>query len=360
VSDSVFLGGNPPLQPAASVSNGLVDNPGGTSVTAFPLTVTSQDRIFPNPEAWTWNTTYQREVGFNTSVELSYVGRRGLHAQRERNINQLQLGTVLLTQNQGVNENFLRPYKGFGVIRVTNNEASSRYNSFQLGVTRRFSQGLSFGVAYTLSKSSDDGSAQRDVIPNAFDASHLWGPSDFDRRHVMVINAIYQLPFFKDHSKLSGKLLGGWILNEVSQFQTGTPFSVRGGGDFAGVGSGSGTQYWNVSGNPSIEGKFSTNKTDQNFWFQPATFTQPGAGTFTTQSVRNLLYNPGEQNHNLGLFKDFGITERQKIQFRFEAFNWLNHPNWSGVVSNPLDGQFGKVNSKNAERQLQFALRYSF
>ena len=75
---------------------------------------------------------------------------------------------------------------------------TSLYQGLQLGLNRRFSSGFSYGFAYTLSKSSDNGSAQRDIIPNAFDASALWGPSDFDTRHVAVINFIYELPFFKN------------------------------------------------------------------------------------------------------------------------------------------------------------------
>ncbi|MBA3439517.1 MAG: carboxypeptidase regulatory-like domain-containing protein, partial [Pyrinomonadaceae bacterium] len=219
VSDSVFLGGNPPLQPMVSISNGLADDPGGGTNRAFPLNVTTQDPIFRNPEAWTWNATFEREIGFDTTVEVSYVGRRGLHAQRERNLNQLQPGQAFLSPNPDP----LRPYKGFGPIRVTNNDANSTYNGFQLGVTRRFTQGFSFGLAYTLSKSEDNGSAQRNVVPNAYDVSNLWGPSEYDRRHVLVINGIYEFPFFRDRSSFVGKVLGGWAISAVSQFQTGTP-----------------------------------------------------------------------------------------------------------------------------------------
>jgi hypothetical protein len=367
VSDSVFLGGNPPLQPTVSITRGSVDNPGGTTGNVFPLVVTSQDPIFKNPEAWHWSTSFEREIGFNTIVEVGYVGRRGLHGQRERNINQLQSGTI--QANPGVNPDFLRPFKGFGVIRVTNNDANSIYHGLQIGVTRRFTNGLSYGMAYTLSKSWDDGSAQRDVIPNAFDAKPLWGPSDFDRRHVMVLNVIYALPFFKDHSNLVGKVLGGWTFSAVSQFQTGTPISIRTGDDFAGVGPGSGNQFWVVNGDPELERgdrAFSNSNSDKNFWFRTTypdgtpIFVRPANGTFVTDRVRNLLYNPGFQNHNLGLFKDFYVTEGQKLQFRFEAFNWLNHPNWNGADTTPTSSTFGRVTTKSSERNLQFALSYSF
>jgi hypothetical protein len=372
VSDSIFLGGNPPLQPMVSISNGVADNPAGGRPSNFPLNVTTQDRIFQNPMAYAWHAVVEREIGFDTTVEVGYVGRRGLRAQRERNINQLPVGTLFSQAYIDAgrpNVDTLRPYKGFGPIRITNNEANSLYHGLQIGVNRRFSKGLLFGVAYTYSKTWDDGSAQRDIIPNAFDAGNLWGPSSQDRRHVLVLNYIYELPFFRDHSTLVGKLLGGWQINGVSQFQTGTPFTIATGDDFAGVGSGSGSQIWNRNGDPFLsrgERAFSESTADQNFWFRPRNqdgtpiFTPPANGTFTTQENRNLLYNPGFQNWNIGLFKSFYITERQRLQFRAEAYNFINHPNWSNPDSNPRSSTFGKITAKNSERQLQLALRYEF
>ncbi|HKQ73607.1 MAG TPA: carboxypeptidase regulatory-like domain-containing protein [Blastocatellia bacterium] len=378
VSDSVFLGGNPPFQPTVSISRGNVDNPGGTGGNVFPLVITTQDRIFPNPEAWTWNTTYEREIGFDTKVEISYVGRRSLHAQRERNINQLAVGTcptgvgcpVIPGDPQGrrFNPDALRPFKGFGIIRVTNNDANATYNSFQVGVDRRFSKGLLFGFAYTLSKSSDDSSAQRDVIPNAFDAHNLWGPSDFDRRHAIVLNFAYELPFFKNGSGLMRKLAGGWVLSGTSQMATGNPITIRTGDDFAGVGPGSGSQFWIFTGAPTIDGKFAATNAEANYWFNPrnadgsAIFTRPAAGTISTQQARGLLYGPGFQNHNLRIQKDFRVSENHRVTFLAEGYNWLNHPNWNGPDTNPnnLSTTFGKITGKSSERQLQFALRYQF
>jgi hypothetical protein len=380
VSDSVFLGGNPPFQPMASIANGSVDNPAGGSNSAFTQNITTQDPVFRNPETWTWNATFERELGYNTTLEVGYVGKRGLHGQRERNINQLQPGTcpagvgcpLIDPANPSLgrfNPDFLRPYKGFNTIRVTNNDANSRYNGLQVSLNRRFTQGFSFGVAYTLSKSSDDGSQQRDIIPNAYDASTLYGPSDFDRRHALVINFVYQLPFFKEKSSLVGKVLGGWTVSGVSQFQTGTPFNIVTGDDVAGVGPGSGSQFLVINGNPVLDNgdkKFASNPSDPNFWFAvknqdgSAIFTKAPAGAFSTQHMRNFIYGPGFQNHNLGLLKDFHISERHAIQFRAEAFNWLNHPNWNGPDTDPTKATFGKITNKNSERNLQFALRYSF
>jgi len=381
VSDSIFLGGNPPFQPNASVANGSVDNPGGNGTRAIPLVVTSQSKNFRNPEAWNWNVTLERELFWKSLVSVSYVGRRGLHLQREADINQPTLDVA--AANPGVNINALRPYKGFGSIRQTDNVASSRYNALQIAWNRRYSAGLMFGASYTYSKSMDDGSNQRDVVPDTYDTSMLWGPSEFDARHILVFNYLYDLPFFKNHNTLPGKLLGGWQISGLTQFQTGLPCSIAGPADYAGVGldanfgCGVNGQYWVVNGDPKIIGTFGPNGQ----WFATTNpdgspiFTKPTAGSFNTQHVRNLIYQPGFQNWNLGLFKAFPVTDRFGFQFRAEAFNFINHPNWCGgsgcsgttnIGLNPTNlNTFGKVLTKGGgvgggERNLQLSLRFYF
>ncbi len=81
----------------------------------------------------------------------------------------------------------------------------------------------------------DSGSNYRDILPDTYNASNMWGPSEFDSRHVVVFSYIYTLPFFKDQSTMSGKLLGGWQISGVNQFQTGTPCGVGTNNDYAGV-----------------------------------------------------------------------------------------------------------------------------
>src|SRR5262245_36778991 len=370
VSDSVFLGGNPPLQPTISISRGDVDAPGGTPGNLFPLAITNQDRIFKNPEAWTWNAMFEREIGFDTLLEVGYVGRRGLHAQRERNVNQLQVNTCpnglcpfIPGTTTRFNPDALRPYKGLSILRENNNDANSMYHGLQIGANRRFTKGFLFGMAYTYSKSMDDGSAQRDVVPNALDVSNLWGPSTYDRRHVLVLNAVYQLPFFRSKSNLAGKLLGGWTISGISQLQSGNPATITIGDDNAGVGPGSGAQYYLINGNPVLSGserKFAVNATDPNFWFNTTAFSRPAAGTISNQQARGSFYQPGFQNHNMAVIKDFSITEGHRIQFRAEAFNWLNHPNLNDADTSPTSANFGKITAKGGNRELQFALRYQF
>jgi len=364
VSDSVFLGGNPPFQPTIAVTNGNADAPGGAGGSiAFPLVLTSQDPIFKNPESYQWNGTVQREFNFAV-VEVAYVGRRALHQQRERNINSLPLNARYA--NPALNVDYLRPYKGYSTIRVTNNDGRAIYNSVQVSANKRYSKGLSYGLAYTLSKSMDNGSAQRDVIPNPFDDSMLWGPSTYDRRHVFVGNFIYELPFLRNGQSMTSKLLGGWQVSLITQLQTGTPFTVGTGDDIAGFGPGNGNNdmpstIYNVVGDPHISDvKFATNNNEANYYFNPAAFAKPANGTFTTQRNRNLLYNPGFQNWTGALYKTFRIHESQAIKFRGEVYNIPNHGNWSNPDSNPNNATFGKVTSKTFERTLQLSLRYEF
>jgi predicted heme/steroid binding protein len=383
VSDSIFLGGNPPFQPNASVSFGSVDNPAGSGTNSVPLVVTTQSKAFKNPEAWSWNFTIERELFWKSLLSVGYVGRRGLHLQREADINQPT--TAVVAANPGVNLNALRPYKGFGSIRETDNVASSTYNSLQVAWNRRFGNTFQFGVSYTLSKSMDNGSNQRDVVPDTYDTSMLWGPSEFDARHIAIINYLYQLPFFREQKGFAGKALGGWQISGITQFQTGLPCSVIAPNvDYAGVGQdanwgcGGNGQFWVVNGDPKIIGTFGP----KGQWFATTNpdgtpiFTAPTPGTFNTQRVRNLIYQPGYQNWNMGLFKTFPVNERLRFQFRAEAYNVWNHPNWcsnsgcngtTNIGLNPTNtATFGKVLAKGSgtsgqgERNLQLSLRLEF
>src|SRR3954468_17485392 len=123
-------------------------------------------------------------------------------------------------------------------------------------------------------KELDNGSNQRDVIPNTYDAHNLWGPSEFDNRHTLVANFLYEIPF-KPGNPVLKQVIGGWQVSAVAQFQTGTPCGVLGANDYAGVGLdtnfGCGVtqgQFFNVNGDPIVTGQFAANGTsDPRFWF---------------------------------------------------------------------------------------------
>ncbi|HEX4164785.1 MAG TPA: carboxypeptidase regulatory-like domain-containing protein [Bryobacteraceae bacterium] len=371
--DNIFPGGNSPFQPFVTVNNVRVDNPGASLVsgTAAAITATSLNPNLHQPVAWNWNITIQRELPLNSVLSVAYVGHRSYDGWQVYDINQPAAGT--LQANPGVNVNVLRPFKGFGPIQEEEAVVNSLYNGLQVNWNRRFTAGSMFGVAYTFAKSLDNGSNYRDIAPDTYNTSNLWGPSEYDIRHVVIINYSYDLPFFRNHRSLLGKTLGGWTISGAVQAQTGTPCGIGSNNDYAGVsstdlgsfGCGAEGQFWVLNGSPSVTGGFAGSSGNANsVKYFTANVTQPAAGTFNTQrGVRDSVYGPGQQDWNLMLFKKFLINERNAIEFRCEAYDFINHPNWTMVANNfnPTSSVFGEVNGKtNLARNLQLSLRYSF
>ena len=202
---------------------------------------------------------------------------------------------------------------------------------------------------------------------------------------MFIANFLYELPFFKDHSRMTGKLLGGWQVSGLIQYQSCVPTNVGRGTDYAGVGvDGSVTggigQYW-VYNNSGLDYQktmaHNSGATDANWWVYPfneagcnATganctlkWSAPAKGIHNLQpGIQDMIYNPGFENYNLGLFKDFKVRETVGLQFRAEAYDAFNHPNWSGVGTDPTNlTTFMKVTGKSGDvRNLQLSLRFHF
>jgi hypothetical protein len=127
-------------------------------------------------------------------------------------------------------------------------------------------------------------------------------------------------------------------------------------------------QFWVINGSPTVVHQFAANgATDPSQWFSVRNpdgspiFTAPAKGTFNLQpGVRSPVHNPGFENWNVGLYKKFALTESKGFQFRAEAFDAFNHPNWNGADFNPTSATFGKVTAKSNERNLQLSLRFYF
>ncbi len=361
LNDSLLLGGNPPFQPMVTVANGSADNPGGggSGATDLPFAMQAIDLDFKHPTSYMWSTSVQREVPGGFVVDATYVGRRGLYLQRERNINQLPEGTLLA--NPGVDIAALRPYKGYGAIRIGENSAKSMYNSLQLSAERRYSRGLRVGVAYTLGKSTDNGSDKRNVLWNTYDDTNFQGPSSFDRTHVLSVSYIYDLPFWRDPQNLVQNILGGWQISGATFIRTGTPFSITRADDRARVGEGRNGQPVDIVGDPdaNANGQFSTG-TDSNFAFNPQAFAQAPVGKFGN-STRNILRNPGDQQWDIAFFKNFSFAGAHRMQLRAEIFNFPNHPNLSGPITDITNSNFGRIVTKDGSRRdIQLAIRYLF
>lgn len=361
LNDSTLLGGNVPFQPQATISNGSADNPAGVGVNPgnLPIGATAQDLVFKHPTSYMWSAGVQREIPFGFIVDVSYVGRRGLYLQRERNINQLPLGTLTNPANAGVNIAALRPYAGYGVIRLSENAGRSIYNSLQISADRRYTNGLKVGFAYTLAKSTDNASDKRNVLWNTYDDTLYEGPSNFDRRHVLAFYYIYDLPFFREQDTLLKNLLGGWQISGATFMRSGTPFTVgQSSQDIAGVGDVGFGQPWSQSGQANINYQL-YDGTPGSVAMDTSVFVRPANGTFGN-SPRNAYYNPGEQQWDLAIFKNFNLGGTRRLQLRGEAFNFINHPNLGGINSDPLSGNFGRITSKGGQRDIQLSVRLQF
>jgi len=374
ISDTVHVGGNAPFQPASTVTNGSVDNPGGLGQNQLPLAYTSHAYTYPSPEAWAWNLTAEQEFSKVGTFSLSYVGRRGYHLEQLANINQLQPGTLApgsANLANKVNADALRPYKGFSTIIEAENTGGSFYHAMQANLKRRLTHGFLFGVAYTWSKSLDYGSSNGTNIVNAFDNSLMFGPSDFDTRHVMVANYVWDIPYGTHASNLFARtLFGDWQFSGTIQAQTGRPQTVSQNNDRAGVGPGSGNQFWVVSRNPNLPHQFSPGGKVAAQWYEgvgAGIWSAAPAGTFAPRGMRGLVYGPGFNSFNAAMQKGFHVIpghENHQLIFKAEAFNYPNHPNLDNPDNGPTSSTFGRVTGKGntygPERQLQFSLRYAF
>jgi hypothetical protein len=375
ISDTVHVGGNAPFQPASNVTQGRVDNPGGIGVNATPLAFTSHAFTYPSPEAWGWNVTAEQEFDKVGVFTLSYVGRRGYHLEQLANVNQLQPGTRQANPTIS-NPDALRPYRGYSTIIEAQNTGGAFYHAFQANLKRRMSKGLLFGVAYTWSHSLDYGSSNGTNIPNAYDNSILFGPSDFDTRHVVVANYVWQIPYGSNASNpFVRTLLGDWQFSGTIQAQTGRPQTVSQNNDVAGVGPGSGNQLWVAASQPKLPHQFAGGANSNQFFeatLRSATnpngiWSTAPARTFAPRGMRGLIYGPGFNSLNAALQKGFHIIpghENHQLIFKAEAFNYMNHPNWDNPDVGPTSSTFGRINGKGntyaSDRQFQFSLRYAF
>jgi hypothetical protein len=362
LNDSLLLGGNAPFQPQVLVGAGQADQMGSLNASSLTLAMTAIDPIFKHPTAYMWSAGVQREIPLNFIVDVTYVGRRGLYLQREREINQLLQGTV--QANPGVNVAALRPYKGFSQIRLSENAGYSKYNSLQVSAERRYKNGFKFSIAYTLGHSEDNASSKRDVLFYAYDDSGFWGNSSFDRRHALAFSYIYDLPFYREQTGAIGRVLGGWQITGSTFMRSGTPLWVTESADIGGTGDSNWGVPWTLNGDPkgNANEKFSAgNGNDDNYWFDKTVYSRPATGTFGANNPRFNVYNPGQYQWDIALFKNVNAGGSRNFQFRAEIFNFPNHPNWNGAEASPTNANFGRITSKDGSRRdVQLSLRFLF
>src|SRR2546425_5010942 len=288
---------------------------------------------------------------------MSYVGRSATNLERARNINQLQPGTI--QANTGVNANALRPFLGYSTITLYDTTGRSKYNALQTQLERRSSR-FGYSVSYTYSRTTDNGAGRNDLLPNAFDDSVYYGISDLDRPHVLVSQAHYRFPTLESSSQVVRQVLGGWDVAGILQAQSGSPFDVRTAVDLAGVGPGSGNQFYNTIGDPNAIQIAWDDAINRATWFDKSAFAAPKTGTYATTFEKNFLRNPGFWELNMSFRKAFALAGSQHLDLRLEAFNILNRRRLGNAVSNPTLPDFGSITSLVGNRTMQIGVQYVF
>jgi hypothetical protein len=244
----------------------------------------------------------------------------------------------------------------------------------QISVQKRFRGTSSVNLSYTWSHGLTTAQTDRSSSPqNHYDLKAEYGASQIDRRNLLNVNWIYELPWWKDERGFLGHLLGGWQTSGILYAYTGLPLTVTTSG-FDPAGQGYNLAASSASGRPDLVG-FADGRQSTNFqageWLNPAAFAAvcPTSGQAATAfcanprpgtSGRGVVYGPGFWRVDFSIYKNFRITEQVRFQFRTETFNVLNHTNPLGVNTTQTSSTFGRITSYRSPREMQFGFKLSF
>jgi hypothetical protein len=363
-------------------------------------------QVLPTVDAW--NATLQHQLTRTITAEVAYVGSKGTHGFAGNGpnydinpvsmVNYNQINPVTgLTYTQAQRRVLCGPVVsvatatqavgdcsgiGFDLGNYYGNDAASTYHAFEVKMEKRFSQGLQFLTHYTFSHAYNYDS-------NYYAANHTiaWGPVDFNRNHVWVLNTVYELPFGRgkafagNTSRGLDYVIGGWQLSNTTNWSSGLPWtpSYNNCGTQQDVGvcrpnKGSGSFHMGV-------GSLQHTSTGTPFvpYFTPLStpvigstggpFGDPGAGNLGNIG-RNSFHGPAGFYSDLSVSKRFRVTERVSAQFRMDAFNVFNHPVYAFSANNGAttcidctggtNGDITSLEGGTTMRELQFALRFDF
>jgi outer membrane receptor protein involved in Fe transport len=336
---------NYPFNRSISIYNTSFSNPAQGTRRIFPGSIVTMSSPWEIPSLSKWSLDVQRQLPGDVVLQVGYVGSRGAHILRTRDMNQPVPSTSIATG--AISPNAVRPYPGFAGITTYDTVANSIYHSLQASGVRRFAGGFSVQGSYTWSKSIDDNASPYNIYAPS---SVQRGLSGFDRRHMFIASYIWEIPFGRKLTGWERKLLFGWQVSGISSFQTGNPFSIGINPDRAGTGGGG--QRADVVSPVSVP-----KETLQ--WFTTSSFALPALGSFGN-SGRNIIVGPGTNNWDVSFSKRTEIRERMTLQFRAEFFNLFNHAQWSGVGATLGSATFGQVTSARDPRIGQLGLRLLF
>jgi hypothetical protein len=296
-------------------------------------------------------------------LELNYIGNKGTNLLMRQNIAQ----AFPYDPANPLSVAARKPFPNFGVYIDSIWGGRSNYNAFNTKLEHR-GRGSLLTFAYTWAKSTDSKSAAAGIGASGFngwqgflnnhDPERDHGLSDFDVDHRLVGSFVYNLPFGKgerfagDASGVKNAVVGGWQVNGIYTWQHGFPITIQA-ADLGGLNDTFGSNRADIVGDPDTGGR------TVEHWFNTAAFVQPGFGQFGNTG-RNILRGPGINNLDFSLFKNFEVYGDMRLQFRFESFNFFNHPQFNRPDTNVSSSTFGVLNSARPGRINQLGLKFLF
>ncbi len=331
---------------------------------------------FRTPESQVYSVGIQREVFKNAVIDISYVGTKGDHLIRRRNINfvtpQQAIDAGASSTTAG-NTNAARPFVGFSNIIYYETSAISRYNGLLSSFNYRLAQGFTITLAYTFSKTLTDSTNDRDAIDdpqNPFNPRAEYAEARTSRPHIFSASYVYELPFFrKSSNSLVRLLLGGYQLSGITNIESGAPVPrvVISTTDQA---NGTRGIYPNAISNPrgGLAGTIDP-ISGLPFIFDPLAFEPAPLGKFGNLG-RAFARLPGRNQTNLAVSKQFYFNKERTmyVQLRAESFNLFNTTQFTGVTAGRpttgtdilLNSTFGRPTSTRLPREFQFGAKFYF
>jgi hypothetical protein len=372
-----FISPNNGVTPAFLLANGMppVSSPTTADLTpgygAVPVGTKPTTAVaFFNPNRdngylYQASLDIQRQFGNNLMLDIGYLGTFGhkLPAPDAQSIDQVPTNLLGAGNTQD-----LRPFPQFSNVQIIAADiGASKYDGLNIGIDKRYSNGLLFKANYTYSKFMDNTDSRNelaaypgtDSFTNYYNQANDWGLSGNDIRHRFVFSTVYELPVgrnrqFKINNRALDLVVGGWSIGTILELRTGTPLSP--------VMLTNTTNSFSDGERPNVVGNPNLSSPTIAEWFNTAAFAAPPAYVFG-DAGRTFGTGPGAVNLDGSLLKDFSITERIVTQFRAEVLNTLNHPNFANPNTQFGAATFGQITSLvagNQSRIFQFGLHVQF
>jgi hypothetical protein len=354
--------------PAGGLTNPWAGFAGGTP---FPLpTPIPKTYVFPNAGVYVglpldmkptymaqWSLSYQRQIGTNWMASATYLGNKTTNVWIAEDIN-----PALYIPGSSASTNLRRPLylknpalgAAYSSITISDQNGNSNYNAMLVSLQHRFSQNVSFLANYTYSHCISDadfrGEISGSVYENPYNRAADRGNCGFDVRHQMNTSLVALSPV--KGKGFAGRVLGNWQLSPMASIRSGLPMNIVVGTDISQTGIG------NDRPNQVSDAVYLSGPNPINY-LNRAAFVNEAAGTFGNLG-RDTAFAPGVISFDLSLSRSFHLTERWQLQWRFEAFNVINHTNLNAPNLTLSNSQFGVISSAGDPRILQFAMKLSF